>query len=294
MDFLTLYLLGLDNSIWGQTPVAEKRRYSTISIIFCGLITIGFIGMLFVGFSVINQWIGAVFISSFFTFLFFNIYRFAIISIDIKLGSIPKEVAIDTSSKSSNATNAPFKTPNVHFAKRLAYFFEFSFIVRTIVITLLGCIICFGWNLAIHWSSVLEFNENLSANYGNDHSGEVGIFLSKTAVYISNKGGFVVWLSIIVGSLLFGFRLKKNLVENPKFTYVRTNQLKNETIVAEDYRCLADHTNIYFKSNNIAHVFDNVWKNPPYRTEFKRGFTNRIDIGIDVLLKNQKNEKAGI
>jgi hypothetical protein len=252
-------------------------------MILCGLIIFGLVGMLFIGYAVMESWTLAAFIGIFFSFLFFNIYRFALVSLDAVLGRTVNDLG-------SNEIDAISIKPRLVIAralKKLNSFFEFSFIVRTIIISLLGFIVCFGWNLAINWQAVTEFNQSLSSSYSDIAHEKSGIYLAQTAIFISKKPGFLLWLFIVTGFLLFGLRLKKQLVVNPKYTYIHSSKIKNEKIIADDYFSLSNLAKDFFNKNQIQYQFDSNWKNPPYRTELKNEFIQKADVGIDLLTKGK-------
>lgn len=283
MEFLTLNLLGLDDALWGDIPTPERNKFNLICMILCGLIIFGLVGMLFIGYAVMESWTVAALIGIFFTFLFFNIYRFALVSLDAVLGRTVNDLG-------SNEIDAISIKPRLVIAralKKLNSFFEFSFIVRTIIISLLGFIVCFGWNLAINWQAVTEFNQSLSSSYSDIAHEKSGIYLAQTAIFISKKPGFLLWLFIVTGFLLFGLRLKKQLVVNPKYTYIHSSKIKNEKIIADDYFSLSNLAKDFFNKNQIQYQFDSNWKNPPYRTELKNEFIQKADVGIDLLTKGK-------
>jgi hypothetical protein len=283
VEFLTLNLLGLDDALWGDIPTPERNKFNLICMILCGLIIFGLVGMLFIGYAVMESWTVAALIGIFFTFLFFNIYRFALVSLDAVLGRTVNDLG-------SNEIDAISIKPRLVIAralKKLNSFFEFSFIVRTIIISLLGFIVCFGWNLAINWQAVTEFNQSLSSSYSDIAHEKSGIYLAQTAIFISKKPGFLLWLFIVTGFLLFGLRLKKQLVVNPKYTYIHSSKIKNEKIIADDYFSLSNLAKDFFNKNQIQYQFDSNWKNPPYRTELKNEFIQKADVGIDLLTKGK-------
>lgn len=283
MEFLTLNLLGLDDALWGNIPTPERNKFNLICMILCGLIIFGLVGMLFIGYAVMESWTVAALIGIFFTFLFFNIYRFALVSLDAVLGRTVNDLG-------SNEIDAISIKPRLVIAralKKLNSFFEFSFIVRTIIISLLGFIVCFGWNLAINWQAVTEFNQSLSSSYSDIAHEKSGIYLAQTAIFISKKPGFLLWLFIVTGFLLFGLRLKKQLIVNPKYTYIHSSKIKNEKIIADDYYSLSNLAKDFFNKNQIQYQFDSNWKNPPYRTELKIEFIQKADVGIDLLTKGK-------
>jgi hypothetical protein len=283
VDFLTLNLLGLDDALWGGIPTSERNVFNLICMILCALIFFGLVGMLFIGYAVIENWTLAALIGIFFTFLFFNIYRFALVSLDAVLGRTESDLGskeIDT-----NKNKAGFKITRAF--RKLYFIFEFSFIVRTIIISLLGFIVCFGWNLAINWLAVTEFNQTLSSAYSDKAHEKAGIYLAQTAIFISKKPSFILWLFIVIGFLLYGLRLKKQLVSNPKFTYIQSSKIKNEKVIADDYSSLSSRAMVFFKENQIKYQFDSKWKNPPYRTELKDEFIQKVEVGIDIITKSK-------
>jgi len=283
VDFLTLNLLGLDDALWGDTPTPERNKFNLICMILCGLIIFGLVGMLFIGYAVMESWTVAALIGIFFSFLLFNIYRFALVSLDAVLGRTEN----DLGSKEIDAISIKPRLVIVRALKKLNSFFEFSFIVRTTIISLLGFIVCFGWNLAINWQAVVEFNQSLSSSYSDIAHEKSGIYLAQTAIFISKKPGFLLWLFVVTGFLLFGLRLKKQLVENPKYTYIHSSKIKNEKIIADDYFSLSNLAKDFFYKNQIQYQFDSNWKNPPYRTELKNEFIQKADVGIDLLTKGK-------
>lgn len=283
MDFLTLNLLGLDDALWGDIPTSERNMFNLICMILCGLIFFGLIGMLFIGYAVMENWTLAAFIGIFFTFLFFNIYRFALVSLDAVLGRSLNDLGSDEIDTSKNKTRLKITGA----FKKLYSIFEFSFIVRTIIISLLGFIVYFGWNLAINWQAVTEFNQSLSSAYSDIAHEKSGIYLAQTAIFISKKPGFILWLFVVIGLLLYGLRLKKQLVSNPKYMYIQSSKIKNEKVIAEDYSSLSSRAMVFFKENQIKYQFDSKWKNPPYRTELNDEFIQKVDVGIEILTKGK-------
>ena len=283
MDFLTLNLLGLDDALWGDVPTPERNKFNLICMILCGLIIFGLVGMLFIGYAVMESWTVAAFIGIFFTFLFFNIYRFALVSLDAVLGRSENDLGSKEIDTSKNKTRLKITGA----FKKLYSIFEFSFIVRTIIISLLGFIVCFGWNLAINWQAVTEFNQSLSSAYSDQAHEKAGIYLAQTAIFISKKPSFIFWLFIVIGFLLYGLRLKKQLVSNPKYMYIQSSKIKNEKAIAEDYSSLSSRAMVFFKENQIKYQFDSKWKNPPYRTELNDGFIQKVDVGIDIITKSK-------
>ena len=283
MDFLTLNLLGLDDALWGDIPTSERKMFNLICMILCGLIFFGLIGMLFIGYAVMENWTLATFIGIFFTFLFFNIYRFALVSLDAVLGRSLNDLGSDEIDTSKNMTRLKITGA----FKKLYSIFEFSFIVRTIIIFLLGFIVCFGWNLAINWQAVTEFNQSLSSAYSDKAHEKAGIYLAQTAIFISKKPSFIFWLFIVIGFLLYGLRLKKQLVSNPKYTYIQSSKIKNERVIADDYLSLSNLAMGFFKENKMQYQFDSKWKNPPYRTELNDEFIQKVDVGIDIITKGK-------
>ena len=319
MDFLTLNLLGLDDALWGGIPTSERNMFNLICMILCALIFFGLVGMLFIGYAVIENWTLAALIGIFFTFLFFNIYRFALVSLDAVLGRSENDLGSDEIQTIDNKRETPKTIQNTQFKinefgeivseeyffnqligkavqilpnftgvfPKLNSFFEFSFIVRTIIISLLGFIVCFGWNLAINWQAVTEFNQSLSSAYSDKAHEKAGIYLAQTAIFISKKPSFILWLFIVIGFLLYGLRLKKQLVSNPKFTYIQSSKIKNEKVIADDYSSLSSRAMVFFKENQIKYQFDSKWKNPPYRTELKDEFIQKVEVGIDIITKSK-------
>ena len=283
MDFITLNLLGLDDALWGDVPTPERNKFNLICMILCGLIIFGLVGMLFIGYAVMESWIVAAFIGIFFTFLFFNIYRFALVSLDAVLGRSENDLGSNEIDTSKNKTR--FKITGAF--KKLYSIFEFSFIVRTIIISLLGFIVCFGWNLAINWQAVTEFNQSLSSAYSDKAHEKAGIYLAQTAIFISKKPSFIFWLFIVIGFLLYGLRLKKQLVSNPKYTYIQSSKIKNERVIADDYLSLSNLAMGFFKENKMQYQFDSKWKNPPYRTELNDEFIQKVDVGLDIITKGK-------
>ena len=283
MDFLTLNLLGLDDALWGDVPTPERNKFNLICMILCGLIIFGLVGMLFIGYAVMESWTVAAFIGIFFTFLFFNIYRFALVSLDAVLGRSLNDLGSDEIDTSKNMTRLKITGA----FKKLYSIFEFSFIVRTIIISLLGFIVCFGWNLAINWQAVTEFNQSLSSAYSDKAHEKAGIYLAQTAIFISKKPGFILWLFVVIGFLLYGLRLKKQLVSNPKYTYIQSSKINNEKVIAEDYSSLSSRAMVFFKENQIQYQFDSKWKNPPYKTELNDEFIQKVDVGIDIITKGK-------
>ena len=283
MDVLTLNLLGLDEALWGDIPTSERKMFNLICMILCGLIFFGLIGMLFIGYAVMENWTLAAFIGIFFTFLFFNIYRFALVSLDAVLGRSLNDLGSDEIDTSKNMTRLKITGA----FKKLYSIFEFSFIVRTIIISLLGFIVYFGWNLAINWQAVTEFNQSLSSAYSDIAHEKSGIYLAQTAIFISKKPGFILWLFVVIGLLLYGLRLKKQLVSNPKYMYIQSSKIKNEKVIAEDYSSLSSRAMVFFKENQIKYQFDSKWKNPPYRTELNDEFIQKVDVGIEILTKGK-------
>ena len=283
MDFLTLNLLGLDDALWGDIPTSERNMFNLICMILCGLIFFGLIGMLFIGYAVMENWTLAAFIGIFFTYLFFNIYRFALVSLDAVLGRSLNDLGSDEIDTSKNKTRLKITGA----FKKLYSIFEFSFIVRTIIISLLGFIVYFGWNLAINWQAVTEFNQSLSSAYSDIAHEKSGIYLAQTAIFISKKPGFILWLFVVIGLLLYGLRLKKQLVSNPKYMYIQSSKIKNEKVIAEDYSSLSSRAMVFFKENQIKYQFDSKWKNPPYRTELNDEFIQKVDVGIEILTKGK-------
>lgn len=283
MDFLTLNLLGLDDALWGDIPTSERSLFNLICIFLCGLIFFGLIGMIFIGYAVMENWTLAAFIGIFFTFLFFNIYRFALVSLDAVLGRSGNDLGSKGIVTSKNKTRLKI---TIAF-KKLYSIFEFSFIVRTIIISLLGFIVSFGWNLAINWQAVTEFNQNLSSVYSGIAHEKAGIYLAQTAILISKKPSFIFWLFIIIGFLLYGLRLKKQLVVNSKYTYIQSSKIKNEKVIADDYLSLSNLAMGFFKENKMQYQFDSKWKNPPYRTELNDEFFQKADVGLDIITKGK-------
>ena len=283
MDFLTLNLLGLDDALWGDVPTPERNKFNLICMILCGLIIFGLVGMLFIGYAVMESWTVAAFIGIFFTFLFFNIYRFALVSLDAVLGRSLNDLGSDEIDTSKNMTRLKITGA----FKKLYSIFEFSFIVRTIIIFLLGFIVCFGWNLAINWQAVTEFNQSLSSAYSDKAHEKAGIYLAQTAIFISKKPSFIFWLFIVIGFLLYGLRLKKQLVSNPKYTYIQSSKIKNERVIADDYLSLSNLAMGFFKENKMQYQFDSKWKNPPYRTELNDEFIQKVDVEIDIITKGK-------
>ncbi len=319
MDFITLNLLGLDDALWGDVPTPERNKFNLICMILCGLIIFGLVGMLFIGYAVMESWTLAAFIGIFFNFLFFNIYRFALVSLDAVLGRSENDLVSDEIQRIDNKRETPKTIQNTQFKinefgeivseeyffnqlmgkavqilpnftgvfPKLNSFFEFSFIVRTIIISLLGFIVCFGWNLAINWQAVTEFNQSLSSAYSDIAHEKSGIYLAQTAIFISKKPGFILWLFVVIGFLLYGLRLKKQLVSNPKYMYIQSSKNKNEKVIAEDYSSLSSRAMVFFKENQIKYQFDSKWKNPPYRTELNDEFIQKVDVGIEILTKGK-------
>ena len=283
MDFITLNLLGLDDALWGDVPTPERNKFNLICMILCGLIIFGLVGMLFIGYAVMESWTVAAFIGIFFTFLFFNIYRFALVSLDAVLGRSENDLGSKEIVTSKNKTRLKITGA----FKKLYSIFEFSFIVRTIIISLLGFIVCFGWNLAINWQAVTEFNQSLSSAYSDIAQEKSGIYLAQTAIFISKKPGFILWLFVVIGFLLYGLRLKKQLVSNPKYMYIQSSKIKNEKVIAEDYSSLSSRAMVFFKENQIQYQFDSKWKNPPYKTELNDEFIQKVDVGIEILTKGK-------
>lgn len=313
MDFLTLNLLGLDDALWGDIPTPERNKFNLICMILCGLIIFGLVGMLFIGYAVMESWTVAALIGFFFSFLFFNIYRFALVSLDAVLGRTENDLGSDNKRETPKAIqNTQFKInefgeivseeyffnqligkavqilPNfTGVFPRLNSFFEFSFIVRTITISLLGFIVCFGWNLAINWQAVTEFNQSLSSAYSDIAHEKAGIYLAQTAIFISKKPSFFLWLFVVIGFLLYGLRLKKQLVYNLKYTYIQSSKIKNERVIADDYLSLSNLAMGFFKENKMQYQFDSKWKNPPYRTELNDEFIQKVDVEIDIITKGK-------
>ncbi len=266
---------------WESTPSRERFLYKLIAGILLTMTFLSVISMTFIGFTIIGNWFISMLIGLFFSFLFFNIYRFALVSMGVVLGRISPNIVSSIVDSSD-----PQKTQKIQKSiKSLFKFLTFSFIIRIIVVTLIGYIISFGWNLAINWSDVRAFNTILNSRQPIDV--ENGIFLSQTAIYLSKQPQFYFWCITICGLMLLGLRIKSRLVNIEKYEYVKLTKSIYEQQIAVDYNQLYSFANAYFKSHNIRYEFDFLWKNPPFKTDLKQPFRQKTSVDIETLTKGK-------
>ncbi|MFM7683661.1 MAG: hypothetical protein ACKO7P_13115 [Bacteroidota bacterium] len=285
MELITINSLGIEKSLWEETPPTEKNMYNLISIILIMLIIVSVVSMSFIGFAVTGNWVSGLLIGIFFSFLFYNIYRFAIVSLGFVLGK--KETPSQSSAQQPLTVGTKRTAKLTNQLKNLRNKLSFSSIVRFIVVLLIGFVISFGWNLAINWPSVTKLNSELSQTLPHVTVESNTIYLTQTAIYITQNGTFTIWTSLISGALIFGLYLKRSLITNPTYQYAKLARKKFEQRVDLDYNELSKTANIYFSKNKIQYVFDSAWKNPPYRTEYSKSFVKRTPIDITTLTKGK-------
>lgn len=280
MDFLTVPILGIERDLWFEIKSSEKMRYNFIAIVLAGFALISLISMYYIGISIFGNRLTGIFIALFFTFLFYNIYRFAIISTSFVLG---KE-------KSNLQPELTDEKATVSFKQKLARFkpkFSFSTIVKMVVMVILGCIVNFGWNIALNFSDVSEFNATHYTENSVSPVNSQTFHLSATAEYLAAQTSYKFWLTVICGALLYAMRLKKRLVTKKEYEYFQKAKERFESLVQSDYLNLKNVATDFFTENRIQYKFDSIWKNPPYKTEYIMEFPKRENIDLVTLLKGK-------
>ena len=237
------------------------------------------VAMCFIGYSVMGKTFISIGIGVFFSFLFFNIYRFALVSIGVVLGKNELEKTSPEKVEKTNGFNSKYKFYNI------TKVINVSSLVRTVVVTLIGYIISFGWALALDWTDVINFNNDLIISTTAIHSQE--IYLSKTAIFITNQPLFRLWSCFICGIMLLGLSLKKQLLNGTRYNYIKLVKDKYEAQIAENYNELASTANSYFEQNNIEYEFDSVWRNPPYKPELKLVFNPKSSVDLNTLINGK-------
>jgi hypothetical protein len=279
VELITINLLGIEKTVWDIISSHERLMYKMVAMILFIISTMSIVAMSFIGYSVMGKTFISIGIGVFFSFLFFNIYRFALVSIGVVLGKNELEKTSPEKVEKTNGFNLKYKFYNI------TKVINVSSLVRTVVVTLIGYIISFGWALALDWTDVINFNNDLIISTTAIHSRE--IYLSKTAIFITNQPLFRFWSCFICGIMLLGLALKKQLLNGTRYNYIKLVKDKYEAQIAENYNELASTANSYFEQNNIEYEFDSVWRNPPYKTELKLVFNPKSSVDLNTLINGK-------
>jgi len=167
LNKFTVAILGLEIDIWDQIDINEKSKFNSVSVFFGLSMFSALVGIYFSMLIVIGVVYQAILITLFLFFIYFNVFRFSLVTIRRSFFTKSNENLIISEELTAPENNVlPSIKNKLQNLKP-----SFGGIVRTVVYVILIQILVFGFVVLVNWSKIendsVLIRERILSNYTN-------------------------------------------------------------------------------------------------------------------------------